>query len=527
MSDLQMMLNSTDAEEIRAFFAFTLRDEDGVILAKYNLWGRKYFPKYFKHKDAPAHKRIDLHNLQTYRGVLKSFTDIGFRGLAKSTRTKLFIAFCIANDMDHFRKYIKVLTGDLMNSKQYITDIYNMFMDPELYRVYPEVFAKSEFKREETMGAFTTSTGIKAIADTVGVEQRGHLAEEARPDWIIFDDFETRKTLRSPVLTKAIFDNMEEARNGLAIGGGMIYNCNYISERGNVHRLVGKADDRNVVLMTPIKILKDGVWITTWPAAYTIEDVNQIEKDAEDFQGEYMNAPSASMDVLFDRDTILNMVPGKVEREIAGFKMFKKYDASHRYGLGADVAGGVGLDSSTSVIIDFDTIPCRVVATYRNNEIKPDTFGYELAAQGNRFGACLIAPESNNHGHATIAILKQTYDNIFTRQNADTKKDGEVEKPKEYGWHTNAATKPKMAFALKKAVEDGLLLLEDPALIAEAKSYSRDDLMDKDVDPRLTTRHFDLLTAAMIAWQMKDHAEPAPEAVVIEEEPLNFPEIGM
>lgn len=526
-SDIQTMLSSNNVEEIRAFFAFTLDDEDGVILVKYNLWCRKYFPKYFKKKDAPAHKRIDLYNLQTYRGTLKSFTDIGFRGLAKSTRTKLFVAFCIANDMNHFRKYVKIETEDLLNAKQYITDIYNMFMDSELVAHYPEIFQKSIFKREETMEAFTTATGVKAIAGTVGTAQRGQLAEEARPDWIIFDDFENRKTLRSPVLTKAIFDNMEEARNGLAIGGGMINNCNYISERGNVHRLVGKADERNVILMTPIKVLKDGVWIPTWPAAYTIEEINQIEKDAEDFQGEYMNAPSASMDVLFDRDTILNMVPGKVDREIAGFKMFKKYDASHRYGLGADVAGGVGLDSSTSVIIDFDTIPCRVVATYRNNEIKPDTFGYELAAQGNRYGACLIAPESNNHGHATIAILKQEYDNIYTRQNADTKKDGEVEKPKEYGWHTNAATKPKMAFALKKAVEDGLLLLEDPALIAEAKSYSRDDLMDKDVDPRLTTRHFDLLTAAMIAWQMKDHAEPAPEQIPLEEEPPQFFEIGI
>ena len=30
--------------------------------------------------------------------------------------------------------------------------------------------------------------------------------------------------------------------------------------------------------------------------------------------------------------------------------------------------------------------------------------------------------------------------------------------------------------------------------------------MDNENDPRLTTRHFDLLIAAAIAWQMKDHA---------------------
>jgi hypothetical protein len=31
--------------------------------------------------------------------------------------------------------------------------------------------------------------------------------------------------------------------------------------------------------------------------------------------------------------------------------------------------------------------------------------------------------------------------------------------------------------------------------------------MDKDEDPRLATRHYDLLVACAIAWQMKDLAE--------------------
>ena len=69
------------------------------------------------------------------------------------------------------------------------------------------------------------------------------------------------------------------------------------------------------------------------------------------------------------------------------------------------------------------------------------------------------------------------------------------------------ATKPKMLFALAKAIEDGHLALNDPALIAEARSYTRNDLMDTEVDVRLTTRHFDLLIACAIAWQMKDFAQ--------------------
>ena len=45
------------------------------------------------------------------------------------------------------------------------------------------------------------------------------------------------------------------------------------------------------------------------------------------------------------------------------------------------------------------------------------------------------------------------------------------------------------------------LLLNDPDLIAEAKGYTIGDLMDKEVDARLTTRHFDLLIACAIAYQ--------------------------
>jgi len=56
-------------------------------------------------------------------------------------------------------------------------------------------------------------------------------------------------------------------------------------------------------------------------------------------------------------------------------------------------------------------------------------------------------------------------------------------------------------------LDDGLLELTDHDLIREAMSYSRDDLMDKEIDPRLTTRHFDLLTACAISFQMKDYVE--------------------
>jgi hypothetical protein len=66
-----------------------------------------------------------------------------------------------------------------------------------------------------------------------------------------------------------------------------------------------------------------------------------------------------------------------------------------------------------------------------------------------------------------------------------------------------------MFSSAREAIESGLVELNDEDLINEAKSWTRNDLIDNAPDIRLTTRHFDLLTAFCIAWQMRDHTRPA------------------
>lgn len=507
--ELKELLNKRDRGQTLAVFNFSEKDSDDAVLLKFQVWGRFTFPKFFPSEDAPFHREIDAYNLAIYRGTIRSFTNIAFRGAAKTTRTKLFFAYCIAHDTQHKRKYIRILSEDLGNSKQSVTDIYNLLIDPQVLWLCPEIFQKTPQKREETMASFTTATGIKVMSDSIGSDQRGQIQEASRPDINWFDDFETRNTLRSAVKTNSIWDNMEEARQGLAKDGGNIYTCNYLSERGNVHKLVEGANDANKVLKVGII---DENRNPTWPARYSKAECEQILEDADDPEGEYLQNPSASQDVLFDRDSVDNQITINPIKEIAGFKLYKTYDPSHRYALGSDIAGGVGLDSSTSVVIDFDTIPAQVVGTFHTNTIQPDVFGDELARQGTRFGECLLAPEKNNHGHATIGRLKQIYplDKIHkTQRNEATVSQNQ--KATEYGWETNGLTKPKMMMALAKAIEDGHLALNDQDLKREARSYSRNDLMDREADVRLVTKHYDLLTACAIAWQMKDFAEVTDE----------------
>lgn len=501
MDEIQKILKDEKPKELLALFGFTIHDDNEKILLKFDLWGRYFFPNYYKSPDADFHVDINLNNLNIYKGEIDAFVNIAFRGAGKDVKTQLFIVFAILNDTEHFRKYFKCLSDDSINSTQSVTDIYNMLVNPRITKLYPSIFEKSVFKREEKKDAFTTSTGIKVLADIVGTGQRGAKQEEARPDFIWFNDFETRKTLRSAVMSRSIWDNMEEARTGLEKGGGCVYTCNYISELGNVHRLVTeKLSDRKVVLIVPI--IKNGV--PTWNR-YSLADIEEMRKSDDDFEGERLCKPTSSRDVYFDRDKLDNMLAIEPIKDIAGFKIFKEYNPSHRYAGGCDTAGGVGLDSSTSVFIDFDTIPAQVVGTYANNQILPEAFGDEIYSQGNRFGGCLLAVENNKYDQ-TILKAKMLGAKLFMTP-AKTIKVG-FALPATYGWNTNALTKSKMLSSFRSAIEDGLIELNDPRLIQEAKSFSVNDLIDNPPDVRLTTRHFDLLIAACIAWQMKDFARP-------------------
>jgi hypothetical protein len=249
--------------------------------------------------------------------------------------------------------------------------------------------------------------------------------------------------------------------------------------------------------------------------------------DDDDFDGERMCKPNASKDIYFDREVLEKMEVRLPVKEVAGFKIYRPYNPSHRYAGGHDVAGGVGLDSSASVFIDFSTIPAQVVGTFHSNTVLPEAFGDEIYSEANVFGGCLVAPE-NNKFDQTILKAKQLGANLYTHAKGKNAKTISISNPKyQYGWETNSLTKSKMMADIRKAVNDGLLVFNDPDLIKEGKAYTRNDLIDRSPDPRdvtTPTRHFDLLTAAAIAWQMKDLAEARESSSPYVEYPMDVGE---
>src|SRR3990167_4837870 len=136
------ILNGENKAQIKAVFLFDKDTDIELIRKKFFYWSRYFFPQFFTSEDADFHKLIDEGNIGVYKNG-DSFLDIVFRGGAKTSRTKLFIAFAIANDKDHYRKYIKVLSKDLSNAKQATTDVYNLLVTRKLRFLYPEIFTKT------------------------------------------------------------------------------------------------------------------------------------------------------------------------------------------------------------------------------------------------------------------------------------------------------------------------------------------------------------------------------------------------
>jgi len=182
------------------------------------------------------------------------------------------------------------------------------------------------------------------------------------------------------------------------------------------------------------------------------------------------------------------------------FLIYKEFVKGHLYGLGADVSQGVRRDSSTIVIIDFTT--GEIVLTYRSNTVDPVTFAHDIKKAGSWYGVCIAAPEANNVGLTTVVQLNAIYPNIYTQVREGLLEEHATQK---LGWLTTSLSKPKMMYEFSEALADDLIICYDRGILLEAKSFNKEDSLNVAVTEN-TTRHFDLLTAAAIAYQMKAYA---------------------
>lgn len=186
--------------------------------------------------------------------------------------------------------------------------------------------------------------------------------------------------------------------------------------------------------------------------------------------------------------------------EIQGdYLIYKRFIKGHTYGLGADVSQGIKRDSSTIVVMDFTT--GEVVFTYKSNEIDPVNFAYEIKKVALMYGGCIAAPEANNVGITTCIQLNSIYSNIYTQVREGLLEDHPTQK---LGWLTTGFSKPKMMYELSEAMADDVVKIPDEGILLEAKKFNKEDTLTVTTNEK-TSRHFDLLIATAICYQMKNY----------------------
>ena len=512
-----------------------------------------YFPEYFSHRPAPYHQDFanDIESIGTPslitsqnspKSSLQNFSPqnsteigevawVGFKECAKTTYAKLTILWWICYRK---KRYINLDSADGKNaSTMAFETALELQTNKRLIRDFGQLFTESRSDDEKKMKkvtSFITANDIKVEAFSTGQSTRGRLFKNFRPDAYVLDDVENSTTITSVPMTQKIITHIDELRSGRADNCSILYLGNYITDTGVVQYIMDTVE-RSGGIVRFIPVIKDGK--PTWGDKYVLTDAEafelnkeipdrrkwkiSLEKKKRDlgatlFDTEMMLNPMSSGDLLFNRGKIMELMrqneqENKSYEDSANFRMWDKFNPRHRYAIGADTAKGVGGDSSTSVLIDFTTN--EQIGSFASNQITPDQFAHELAREGNMFGTCLLAPENNGQtGGTTLQELKAVYpiDMIHRPRRRKTSTSERDVIQDTLGWETTMSTKNEIIFALKAAVEDGVLKINDERILKELKFYARKELQAMTVSP-LATRHFDLLIATAIAWAMRDYAE--------------------
>lgn len=501
----------------------------------FELFFKYYYAEYHHFPTPEFHKDLfqDLHNLVD--GKTKEQLWLMFRESAKSSIAKAFIVWLIAYEKKH---YIVYDSYNKKNAEQALIDIANtMQTNTRILQDFGHLFFSDKKKevegtRQQRMGEFITTNGIKVVAMSTQESPRGKVFKQYRPDFYVLDDFETFATKDSAAMTDSVIEHIFELIGGLAPGAAILYLGNYISTSGSVNSIKRRLEDAESGSVRVVNIMDDKGNLT-WPEKYThteeeaqihnstVEDPNKRKSSVESkkeqlgmhFEPEMMNNPFALSDLVFNQEKVDAMLKEdfKPIKKVGEEHWWEGYNPTHRYAIAADVSKGVGKDHSSTVALDFSGEKASVVVSFKSNQENPIALAHRIANQGENLGTCIAAPENNSIGYATVAKLREIYPEgkIYQYQKKDKAQQGN---PTDYGWVTTSANKADMMYDLINAFNDDKLEVYDPRILKEMKEYTHGDIhassAEKDKRAKLGGSHFDLLIALAIAYQMKHNSRP-------------------
>ena len=183
------------------------------------------------------------------------------------------------------------------------------------------------------------------------------------------------------------------------------------------------------------------------------------------FDQEYGAEFHGSSSTLIDGAKLTTLVTEHPVSETPTYRIYANPEPHHSYAITVDVAEGLGGDASAMSVVDITSLPYKIAAVYRNNEIQPMAFPSVIHQFALKYNRAMVLVEAN-FGQQIADILWQDleYENIV--QTARNVKRGDqisagFAASTRPGLVMNKLTKRLGCSNLKTLIEQDQLLITD------------------------------------------------------------------
>ena len=212
---------------------------------------------------------------------------------------------------------------------------------------------------------------------------------------------------------------------------------------------------------------RDDVW-----KEQTIANTSEQQFKVE-FECEFLG----SVDTLIAPSKLRTLVYDNPIKRSAGLDVYEPVKEDHDYVMTVDVARGVGEDYSAFVCVDITEFPHRIVAKYRNNDIKPMLFPNIIYEVAKSYNSAYILCEVNDIGDQVASILQYDleYQNLLMcsmrGRAGQIVGQGFSGKKTQLGVKMSKTVKKVGSLNLKTLIEEDKLIFNDYEIISELTTF--------------------------------------------------------
>ena len=204
----------------------------------------------------------------------------------------------------------------------------------------------------------------------------------------------------------------------------------------------------------------------------TIANTSEQQFNTE-FECEFLG----SIDTLISPSKLRVLTYKTPEQSNAGVDIYELPQPDHTYLITADVSRGTSNDYSAFIVFDVTSVPYRMVAKFRDNEIKPLLFPQRIHQIAKVYNTAFVLVEVNDIGEQVANAMQydMEYDNMIMasmRGRAGQILGGGFSGGRaQLGVRTTKAVKKIGCSNLKQLVEDNKLIVEDFDVINELSTF--------------------------------------------------------